>query len=173
MRTLAAFSLVLAALGLIGCPADTKSSGRDLPAANVGAGGNAPANPSLKPVAPMPDFTGKPAAGTQPAATGAPGTVVKNPASMPTPGGTVIPGVTPPQTDNVIKGEATEVHHVKEYTYVKIKTAAGEVWAAVPKKETVAVGNQLTVQRDMWMTNFQSPSLGRSFERIAFGNLAN
>lgn len=56
------------------------------------------------------------------------------------------------------------------YTYLRLKTATGETWAAVPKAE-VAKGAQVRIRNPQPMDGFQSPSLKRTFERIIFGTL--
>ena len=70
-----------------------------------------------------------------------------------------------------LKGEVLETRHVEGYTYLRLKTASGEMWAAVPSAQ-VAKGAMVTVDRPMMMQNFESKALGRRFDRIAFGELA-
>jgi hypothetical protein len=67
-----------------------------------------------------------------------------------------------------IQGKVLESMEVANYTYLNLDTANGKVWAAVPKT-TIAVGDQVTVERPMPMKNFHSPSLNRDFETIYFG----
>jgi hypothetical protein len=57
------------------------------------------------------------------------------------------------------------------YTYLRITTAAGDKWAAVPQVK-VAVGEKVTILNPMVMTQFASPTLKRSFPEILFGTLA-
>jgi hypothetical protein len=57
------------------------------------------------------------------------------------------------------------------YTYLLIKTPAGEKkWAAVTKAN-VKKGDKATVTNAMDMRNFESPTLKRKFDVIAFGML--
>lgn len=69
-----------------------------------------------------------------------------------------------------IRGEVLETADVSGYTYLRLKTASGELWAAVPTA-TVRKGATVTVVNAMTMNNFQSRSLDRTFDRIAFGQL--
>ncbi|MDD5304262.1 MAG: nucleotide-binding protein [Elusimicrobia bacterium] len=57
------------------------------------------------------------------------------------------------------------------YTYLLIKTPAGEKkWAAVTKAN-VKKGDKATVTNSMDMKNFESPTLKRKFDVISFGML--
>lgn len=77
----------------------------------------------------------------------------------------------PAPTDG-ISGKVAEKIDAAQYTYLKLATAEGEVWTAVPKTNT-AVGAQVTVVNAAWMTNFNSKTLNRTWEKIAFGTLAD
>jgi hypothetical protein len=70
-----------------------------------------------------------------------------------------------------VKGEVLEVKDTEMYTYLRLKTADGETWAAVGKS-TVAKGAQVTIENPQVMTNFPSKSLNRTFDKIVFGSLA-
>ncbi len=70
-----------------------------------------------------------------------------------------------------VKGEVLEAKDVDAYTYLRLKTAEGETWVAVGKAP-VKKGAQVTVVDAMVMTNFESKSLRKTFDRIVFGNLA-
>jgi hypothetical protein len=70
-----------------------------------------------------------------------------------------------------ISGEVLEALPVEGYTYLRLKTKEGEVWAAVPttaKKK----GDQVTIVNSMVMQNFESRTLKRKFDKIVFGSLA-
>jgi len=71
---------------------------------------------------------------------------------------------------DVVEGKILETFDVGMYTYLRLESAKGEVWAAVPKAK-VAVGDQISVQQAMPMKKFHSPSLNREFELIYFGVL--
>ena len=70
-----------------------------------------------------------------------------------------------------VKGEVLEIKEVESYTYLRLKTADGEVWAAVTRAP-VKKGAQVTIDNPMVMNNFASKSLNRTFDKIIFGNLA-
>jgi hypothetical protein len=69
-----------------------------------------------------------------------------------------------------LKGEVLEVRDVEVYTYLRLKTEKGEMWAAVPKA-AVRKGAQVSIENTMVMENFESKTLGRKFDRIGFGTL--
>ena len=70
-----------------------------------------------------------------------------------------------------VKGEVLEAKDVDAYTYLRLKTKEGELWAAV-NKAPVKKGAQVTVENAMVMSNFKSKALGKTFDRIVFGTLA-
>ncbi len=70
-----------------------------------------------------------------------------------------------------LKGEVLEVKQVPNYTYLRLKTADGENWAAVSTAK-LAVGTQVSIQNAELMDNFKSTVLNRVFPRIYFGSLA-
>lgn len=76
----------------------------------------------------------------------------------------------PPPPAASLSGEVLEARNVDSYTYLRLKTASGEVWAAVPTT-TVAKGAQVTIARPMVMENFESKSLKKTFDKITFGTL--
>jgi len=76
----------------------------------------------------------------------------------------------PPQSASV-KGEVLEVKDVDAYTYLRLKTKDGEIWAAV-SKAPVAKGAAVTIENANMMTNFESKTLKKTFDRIVFGSLA-
>jgi membrane protein implicated in regulation of membrane protease activity len=57
------------------------------------------------------------------------------------------------------------------YTYMKLKTDQGEVWSAVNQTK-VKKGQTVTIGTPMYLDNFQSKTLNRTFDRIIFGTLA-
>jgi hypothetical protein len=70
----------------------------------------------------------------------------------------------------VLEGKVLEKIDVTQYTYLRIESKSGNVWAAVPRAE-VTVGAEVAVERAMPMTNFNSPTLNRKFDKIYFGVL--
>lgn len=80
--------------------------------------------------------------------------------------GDATPPVAPP-----VKGEVLEVLDTDAFTYMRLKTAKGETWAAVGKA-AVKKGEQVTIDNPTVMQNFQSKSLQRTFDIIVMGRLA-
>jgi hypothetical protein len=69
-----------------------------------------------------------------------------------------------------LKGEVLEVIDVEAYTYLRLKTVDGEVWAAVGKSP-VKKGTQVTIHDAAVMENFESKALKRTFPVIVFGTV--
>jgi len=70
-----------------------------------------------------------------------------------------------------VSGTVLETMDAAEYTYMRLKTATGETWAAINKTK-IAKGDSVTVTNAMVMDGFQSKTLGRTFDHILFGVLA-
>jgi hypothetical protein len=77
-----------------------------------------------------------------------------------------------PSSDNVVSGVLAEVIQVSQYTYLRLATSSGEIWAAVPSTTAAQVGQNVAVATSTQMTNFTSKTLGRTFPSIWFGALA-
>jgi hypothetical protein len=77
---------------------------------------------------------------------------------------------TPPVAVPDLKGEVLETMDVANYTYLRLKTQDGEVWAAVSKSE-VAKGSEVTLYDPIRMSDFESKTLNRTFSTIYFGSL--
>lgn len=69
-----------------------------------------------------------------------------------------------------VSGEVLEVKDVEIYTYLRLKTKDGEMWAAV-SKTPVKVGANVTIKNAMAMKNFESKTLKKTFPTILFGSL--
>jgi len=80
-------------------------------------------------------------------------------------------GNPPGMLDQPVRGEVLEVKDAPPYTYLRLKTKDGETWAAV-NKAPVKKGAQVTIENAMAMTNFESKSLKKTFDKIVFGTLA-
>ncbi|TRZ56494.1 MAG: nucleotide-binding protein [Rhodocyclaceae bacterium] len=76
-----------------------------------------------------------------------------------------------PPAAAVLKGEVLEVQDVEIYSYLRLKTADGEIWAAVGKAP-LKKGAKITIENTMVMTNFESKALKKTFPKIVFGTLA-
>lgn len=80
------------------------------------------------------------------------------------------PGTPAPQSMTV-KGEVLETRDVDSYTYLRLKTGDGELWAAVPTT-AVKKGAVVTIGNAMIMENFESKALHKTFAKIVFGEIA-
>ncbi len=69
-----------------------------------------------------------------------------------------------------IKGEVLETRDVEGYTYLRLKTGEGEIWAAVPSA-SVKKGAQVTLVNPAVMQNFESKTLKKTFDKIVFGQV--
>lgn len=65
-------------------------------------------------------------------------------------------------------GTVEETMEAGGYTYALLDTTAGEVWVAGPQTAGVAVGQPLSAPSGMLMTDFNSPTLDRTFAEIYF-----
>jgi len=74
-------------------------------------------------------------------------------------------------TDDALTGQVLEHIAASPYSYVRIRTSKGDVWAAV-NEARVEKGSQVTVSNPMLMKDFESKSLNRTFDQIYFGSLA-
>jgi hypothetical protein len=71
-----------------------------------------------------------------------------------------------------LRGEVLETRNVDGYTYLRLKTAGGDTWAAVPTS-TVKPGAQVTIGNTMVMENFESKTLKKKFDKIVFGQIVD
>jgi hypothetical protein len=69
-----------------------------------------------------------------------------------------------------LQGKVVERLDAPPYSYLKLKTAQGEVWAAVPKTD-VEKGADVTVAGAMPMKDFESKTLNRKFDVVYFGTV--
>jgi hypothetical protein len=75
-----------------------------------------------------------------------------------------------PAAAGSLKGKVLERLDAPPYSYLRLQTAQGEAWAAVPKTE-IANGQEVTVAGAMPMTGFESKTLKRKFDTVYFGTL--
>ena len=71
------------------------------------------------------------------------------------------------QSAPMVTGPVLETMNAANYTYVRVKTDAGDVWAASSEFK-VAVGDRVTLALEMPMENFHSQTLKRDFPLIYF-----
>lgn len=69
-----------------------------------------------------------------------------------------------------LAGTIVETMDSGGYTYMKLKTAQGELWVATPQAQ-VKKGQLVSVVSQMTAEKFQSSTLKRTFDRIVFGTL--
>lgn len=70
----------------------------------------------------------------------------------------------------VMQGKILEKLEAAPYSYLKLQTAQGEVWAAVQKTDS-AVGSEVTVQPAVFEASRTSETLKRTFEKLYLGSL--
>jgi hypothetical protein len=70
-----------------------------------------------------------------------------------------------------VTGKVLEVKNVDSYTYLRLSTPNGELWAAVMTAK-VKKGTTVTIENGVVMSNFFSKSLKKTFPQVLFGNLA-
>jgi len=66
-----------------------------------------------------------------------------------------------------MEGKVLETMDAANYTYVRVKTGSGDVWAAAAQFK-VAVGDRVVVPLEMPMEKFHSQTLNRDFPLIYF-----
>ena len=91
------------------------------------------------------------------------GTAPAQPAGAPAPG---------PAQVAALKGTVLERLEAAPYTYLRLKTAQGEIWTAVPTTDA-AVGSEVAFIQSMEQSNWDSPKLKRKFDKIFLGTLAS
>lgn len=69
-----------------------------------------------------------------------------------------------------VTGTIAETFDAAGYTYLHLKTATGEEWAAV-RQTPVKKGQVVTMDVQMTAEKFESKTLKRTFDRILFGSL--
>lgn len=77
-----------------------------------------------------------------------------------------------PGDEGTVRGVVAELLQVPNYTYLRLTTAGGDEWAAVPTTSALTVGQGVAVTVSTRMQGFASKSLGRTFDSIVFGELA-
>ncbi len=87
-------------------------------------------------------------------------TATAQPAAAVTPGGA-----------QILRGKVLEKIDVSQYSYLKLKTASGDTWAAVQRTDK-KVGDEVGVANAFPMQGFESKELNRKFDVVYFGSLA-
>ena len=101
-----------------------------------------------------------------PATAATPGSAASTPQA---PG--AMPAAMPPMAAQgaaeTITGEVVETMDASSYTYLRVRSANGDVWVATSKTK-VAVGEKVVAPLEQAMENFHSASLNRDFPLIYF-----
>lgn len=79
------------------------------------------------------------------------------------------PATNPPGV-GVVQGEVLEVQNAANFTYLRLKTQDGEIWAAVINTP-IKQGAKVTIENAIVMKNFESKTLKKTFPMIVFGSL--
>ncbi|VAW68560.1 hypothetical protein MNBD_GAMMA09-3191 [hydrothermal vent metagenome] len=74
------------------------------------------------------------------------------------------------KTAEAITGKLLETFDASGYSYVKVATDKGEIWAAGPVTSGLSKGDSVSFSARMPMNDFHSKSLSRSFDLIYFVN---
>ncbi len=69
-----------------------------------------------------------------------------------------------------VKGTALEVADVPGFTYLRLKTKDGEIWAATPTT-SIKPGAEVTLEDVTVMNNFESKGMKRTFPTIYMGRV--
>jgi hypothetical protein len=70
-----------------------------------------------------------------------------------------------------LSGNVVETMDAGGYTYLRVHTASGDEWAAVPQT-AIKPGAEVTVEVQMTAQNFESKTLKRTFDKVLFGTIA-
>lgn len=84
---------------------------------------------------------------------------------------TDVPSEPERETSEALQGEVLETLPVAKYTYLRLATSAGEIWAAVPSA-AIALHSRVKIVDATRMDDFKSSTLKRTFDVIYFGTLA-
>jgi hypothetical protein len=76
----------------------------------------------------------------------------------------------PDAKGGVLKGIVLERLDADRYSYLRLSTSSGDVWAAVLRAD-VKAGEEVSVMSPMPMDGFESKTLKRKFDKIVFGVL--
>lgn len=82
----------------------------------------------------------------------------------------IVPAWATPKLDGTpFRGEVVESINAGSYTYLRLKTKDGEVWAATTLSN-FSKGTNVQLHDPMLMTNFESKAMGRKFDEIVFAS---
>ncbi len=84
---------------------------------------------------------------------------------------TTAPAMGAPAAAAGLTGKVLERLEAAPYCYLRLQTARGEVWVAIPEAK-IEKGTEVTIANPMLMANFESKTLNRTFQEVYFGTLA-
>jgi hypothetical protein len=108
------------------------------------------------------------AAQAQQPANGVPAVDTTQPVTASTPAAAQPPTV----VASKLTGTVLETMDASGYTYMKLKTASGEQWAATPQTK-VKKGQSVTLMAQMTADKFESSTLHRTFDKIVFATIGD
>ena len=73
-------------------------------------------------------------------------------------------------TNTMHTGKILELQNAGIYVYIKLKKQNEEIWAAIPKTD-LKVGDNVTLKEELWMKNFKSTALEKTFEKVLFAEI--
>ena len=79
-------------------------------------------------------------------------------------------GEQPAAKANGLQGKVLERLDAGRYSYLRLSTSSGEIWAAVPLTKA-NIGSEVAIENPMPMDGFETKTLNRKFDRIFFGTL--
>ncbi|MGB6328794.1 MAG: hypothetical protein WBF48_07685 [Halarcobacter sp.] len=84
--------------------------------------------------------------------------------------GTLLAANTLLATNTMHTGKILELQNAGIYVYIKLKKQNEEIWAAIPKTD-LKVGDNVTLKEELWMKNFKSTALEKTFEKVLFAEI--
>lgn len=63
-----------------------------------------------------------------------------------------------------------ETKNAGAYTYIKVKENKDNYWVAITKSN-IKIGQTITIHEQVWMKNFKSKALNKTFDKILFAQI--
>ncbi len=63
-----------------------------------------------------------------------------------------------------------EIKNAGAYTYIKVKENKDNYWVAITKSN-IKIGQTITIHEQVWMKNFKSKALNKTFDKILFAQI--
>jgi len=68
------------------------------------------------------------------------------------------------------EGKIVELQNAGIYVYIKLQKQNELIWAAIPKAD-LKVGDNITLKEELWMKNFKSTALEKTFDKVLFAEI--